>query len=339
MAPAAVAAPRGRSRSPGRSRSASRSCSRTGSTSTAPGSRRRWWPGSSAGRVPEPRVLPRPGDAPVHLRQAAHHLLRGAPPAPRRAAEGVPRRDARAAPGRTASGPTCRPTRGGAPLAVRFLGTLRDGQAAAVEALSAQDCGVLAATTAFGKTVVAAALIARRGRNTLVLVHRRQLLDQWVERLRAFLSLEDGDVGVIGGGKRRPSGRIDIALIQSLVRKGEVSDLSPATAISSSTSATTCPRSASSWSPGGRRRATCWGSRRRSRARTATTRSSSCSAARCGTGWTPARRRRAGPSRTAHGCGRPASGSPPGRTTTGPSRCRHLRHARGGRGPQRPDRR
>jgi superfamily II DNA or RNA helicase len=113
----------------------------------------------------------------------------------------------------------------GTPLAVRFLGTLRDGQAAAVEALSSQDCGVLAATTAFGKTVVAAALIARRGRNTLVLVHRRQLLDQWVERLRAVLSLEDGDVGTIGGGKRRPSGRIDIALIQSLVRKGEVSDL------------------------------------------------------------------------------------------------------------------
>ena len=61
----------------------------------------------------------------------------------------------------------------GAPLAVRFLGTLRDGQAAAVEALSPHDCGVLAATTAFGKTVVAAALIARRGRSTLVLVHRR----------------------------------------------------------------------------------------------------------------------------------------------------------------------
>ena len=65
----------------------------------------------------------------------------------------------------------------------------------------------------------------RRGRNTLVLVHRRQLLDQWVERLRTFLSLDDGDIGVIGGGKRKPSGRIDVALIQSLVRKGEVSDL------------------------------------------------------------------------------------------------------------------
>jgi superfamily II DNA or RNA helicase len=113
----------------------------------------------------------------------------------------------------------------GTPLVVRFLGTLRDGQAAALEALASHDGGVLAATTAFGKTVVAAALIARRGRNTLVLVHRRQLLGQWAERLRTFLSLADGDIGVIGGGKRRPSGRVDIALIQSLVRKGEVSDL------------------------------------------------------------------------------------------------------------------
>jgi superfamily II DNA or RNA helicase len=113
----------------------------------------------------------------------------------------------------------------GAPLSTRFVGTLRDGQAAALEALAPHDCGVLAATTAFGKTVVAAALIARRGCNTLVLVHRRQLVEQWVAQLRAFLTLNDGDIGVIGGGRRKPSGRIDVATIQSLVRKGEVSDL------------------------------------------------------------------------------------------------------------------
>ena len=113
----------------------------------------------------------------------------------------------------------------GTPLTTSFVGTLRDEQAAALEALALHDCGLLAATTAFGKTVIAAALIARRGCNTLVLVHRRQLVEQWVERLRAFLALEDGDIGVIRGGKRKPSGRIDVALIQSLVRKGEVSDL------------------------------------------------------------------------------------------------------------------
>jgi superfamily II DNA or RNA helicase len=90
--------------------------------------------------------------------------------------------------------------------------------------LSRHDCGVLAATTAFGKTVVAAALIARRQINTLVLVHRKELLKQWVERLRQFLSVDIADVGAIGGGRRKPTGRIDVALIQSLVRKTEVSD-------------------------------------------------------------------------------------------------------------------
>jgi superfamily II DNA or RNA helicase len=113
----------------------------------------------------------------------------------------------------------------GRPLDLKFLGTLHDIQAAAVAAIEPHDYGVLAATTAFGKTVVGARMIAARGVNTLVLVHRRQLVDQWRERLQSFLSVEDGDIGTIGGGKRKPTGRIDIALIQSLVRNGEVSDL------------------------------------------------------------------------------------------------------------------
>lgn len=113
----------------------------------------------------------------------------------------------------------------GIEVPVRFLGTLREEQQRAVEALRAHDFGVLAATTAFGKTVVAASLIAERSCSTLILVHRRELLGQWTERLKQFLSLGKDDLGVIGGGKRKPSGRIDVAVIQSLVRKGEVSDL------------------------------------------------------------------------------------------------------------------
>ena len=113
----------------------------------------------------------------------------------------------------------------GRPLDANFLGTLHDVQAAAVAAIEPHDYGVLAATTAFGKTVVGARMIAARGVNTLVLVHRRQLVDQWRERLRTFLSVEEKDIGTIGGGKRRPSGKIDVALIQSLVRNGEVSDV------------------------------------------------------------------------------------------------------------------
>jgi superfamily II DNA or RNA helicase len=113
----------------------------------------------------------------------------------------------------------------GTPLGTRFLGTLTTEQQAAAHALMQHDTGVLAATTAFGKTVVASRLIAERDRNTLVLVHRQQLLDQWVARLRAFLDIDPARIGVIRGGRKRPTGVVDVATIQSLVRKGEVSDL------------------------------------------------------------------------------------------------------------------
>ena len=113
----------------------------------------------------------------------------------------------------------------GRPLATTFEGELTQEQDAAADALLRHDTGVLAATTAFGKTVVAASLIAARGTNTIVLVHRRQLLDQWRARLASFLDLPAEQIGQIGGGKRRPTGVVDVAVIQSLVRKGEVDDL------------------------------------------------------------------------------------------------------------------
>ena len=113
----------------------------------------------------------------------------------------------------------------GTAIGTRFLGTLTTEQQTAVDALMAHDAGVLAATTAFGKTVVAAKMIAERNTNTLVLVHRQQLLDQWMARLRAFLDINSDRIGVIRGGRKRPTGVIDVATIQSLVRKGEVSNL------------------------------------------------------------------------------------------------------------------
>jgi len=112
----------------------------------------------------------------------------------------------------------------GVPLSVSFQGTLRPQQAVAAEALAGHDQGVLAATTAFGKTVVAAWLIARRGVSALVLVHRQQLLEQWVERLATFLGLPARAIGRIGGGRNKPNGALDVALIQSLVRAGVVDD-------------------------------------------------------------------------------------------------------------------
>lgn len=112
----------------------------------------------------------------------------------------------------------------GQPLELCFHGELRPEQMVAARALLAHETGVLAATTAFGKTVVAAWVIAQRGVGSLVLVHRQQLLDQWIERLSAFLGLPANAIGRIGGGRRRPNGRIDVALIQSLVDKGVVAD-------------------------------------------------------------------------------------------------------------------
>jgi len=113
----------------------------------------------------------------------------------------------------------------GVALDLRFGGTLRPDQEAAVAAMLAHDTGILSAPTAFGKTVAAAALIARRGVNALVLVHRTELLKQWQERLQAFLGTDQQLIGTIGGGKSKPSGRIDIAVMQSLHRRGETSEL------------------------------------------------------------------------------------------------------------------
>ena len=113
----------------------------------------------------------------------------------------------------------------GRPVETSFLGELTPEQQSAVDALLAQETGVLAAATGFGKTVAAASVIAARGTNTLVLVHRRQLMDQWIARLGAFLDLPASAIGRIGGGRRRPSGIVDVGIIQSLVRKGEVDDI------------------------------------------------------------------------------------------------------------------
>jgi superfamily II DNA or RNA helicase/very-short-patch-repair endonuclease len=110
-------------------------------------------------------------------------------------------------------------------LKATFQGELRPEQIVAARAMLGQDTGVLAATTAFGKTVVAAWLIAQRGVNTIVLVHRRQLQQQWIERLSIFLGMPVGTIGRIGGGRNKPTGLLDVAVIQSLVRNGVVDDL------------------------------------------------------------------------------------------------------------------
>jgi superfamily II DNA or RNA helicase len=113
----------------------------------------------------------------------------------------------------------------GTRLKVQFQGVLLSEQKQAADSLLQNETGVLAASTAFGKTVVAAYLIAQRQVNTLVIVHRRQLLDQWVQAMSQFLGISPKDIGQFGGGKHKLNGNLDVAMIQSLIQRGVVSDI------------------------------------------------------------------------------------------------------------------
>lgn len=104
-----------------------------------------------------------------------------------------------------------------------FNGKLKPQQQEAVDEMTKHENGVLAATTAFGKTVVAAAMIAKINVNTLILVHRSNLLEQWKERLNQFLP--SSPIGEIGGGKFEPTGAIDVAIMQSLNSEEKIAEL------------------------------------------------------------------------------------------------------------------
>lgn len=128
-------------------------------------------------------------------------------------------------------------TNPGQRIDVEFMGSLYEEQQRAIEALEAHRCGTLYATTAFGKTVTAAALIARKKVNTLILVHTKALLDQWRERLEEYLSTDfQPEQQSKGRGRRKKfqqfgalssientlNGKIDIALLQSCMSDNEV---------------------------------------------------------------------------------------------------------------------
>lgn len=128
-------------------------------------------------------------------------------------------------------------TNHGKAVAVTFLGTEREEQLDAIESLLPFDNGVLHATTAFGKTVTAASLTARRKVNTLILVHSKALLTQWHERLSEFLDIDYKEpepvkkrgrrkafspIGCLDSTTNTVHGVIDIALLQSCFEDGEV---------------------------------------------------------------------------------------------------------------------
>lgn len=128
-------------------------------------------------------------------------------------------------------------TNHGKPVAVAFKGKERDEQLDAINSLMPYTNGILAATTAFGKTVTAAALIARKKVSALVLVHSKALLLQWHERLTDFLEIEFAEpatsrkrgrkkvfspIGCLDSTSNTLHGVIDIALMQSCFENGEV---------------------------------------------------------------------------------------------------------------------
>lgn len=113
----------------------------------------------------------------------------------------------------------------GKKIKTKFTGTLRNDQKTAVRNMMKHDMGVLCAPTAFGKTVTAAAMISRRKVSTLILVHRTELLTQWKERMSTFINLPKGLPGILGGGKNKLSGEVDIAVMQSLSKREDIHEI------------------------------------------------------------------------------------------------------------------
>ena len=129
----------------------------------------------------------------------------------------------------------------GRPIRVSFKGDLRMQQSLAADMLLAYDHGVLSAATAFGKTVVCSYLISARKVNTLILLHNKDLIEQWVEELYRFLEIDEEPpiyktktgrekrresvIGILHGGKDTLTGIIDVAMVGSLYGKGNFHEL------------------------------------------------------------------------------------------------------------------
>lgn len=104
---------------------------------------------------------------------------------------------------------------------IHFTGRLRPYQAQAVDAMMPHTHGTLSAPTGSGKTVMALALIARRHQPVLIIVHTRELLNQWITAIEAFLGISPETVGVLGAGKAWCGEQITVALVQTLKNRWE----------------------------------------------------------------------------------------------------------------------
>lgn len=102
-----------------------------------------------------------------------------------------------------------------------FNATLRNHQQKVIETISKKDFGVIVAPPGSGKTIMGLKIIADKKQPSLIVVHRKQLLEQWPERVQAFLGIPKHEIGIIGQGKVKIGKQITIATIQSLPKQIE----------------------------------------------------------------------------------------------------------------------
>ncbi len=93
---------------------------------------------------------------------------------------------------------------------------LREQQIGVKEAATKKDFGVIVAPPGSGKTIIGLSIIAEKQQPALIIVHRKQLAIQWIERIESFLGIPKKDIGIIGQGKNTIGKQITIAMIQSL---------------------------------------------------------------------------------------------------------------------------
>jgi superfamily II DNA or RNA helicase len=110
----------------------------------------------------------------------------------------------------------------GSEIDVAFTAVLKPDQAVAVSAMLAHDDGVLVAPPGSGKTVMACAVIAERAASTLILVDRKALAEQWRDQVTKLLGIKAGQVG---GGRRKLTGIVDIAMLPTLARHDDIAEL------------------------------------------------------------------------------------------------------------------
>ena len=94
-------------------------------------------------------------------------------------------------------------------------------QNAPLEVALKKDFGIIVAPPGSGKTIIGLKLIELKKQPALIITHRKQIAEQWVDRIETFFGIPKKEIGKIGQGKMKIGKQITVALIQTLVRKIE----------------------------------------------------------------------------------------------------------------------